>query len=82
MKSRQLKKNSQMFSYKKSILRINTDLMDFIACSNLQNRHQCKETWSEDTPDGRWRRFTCEEITSQVKTSRDIFWIMESINGC
>jgi len=31
--------------------------------------------------DGRWRRFTYEEITGRGKTSLDIFWIMESING-
>ena len=53
------------------------DLKDFIACYNPQNRHQRKETWSEDTPHGRWRNFTFKEIAGRDKTSLDIFWIRD-----
>ena len=35
------------------------------------------ETWSQDNPDGRWRRFTAEEILNRDKTSLDIFWIKD-----
>ncbi len=53
------------------------DLEDFIKCYNPQNRHKRKETWSEDNHDGRWRKFSIEEILARDKTSLDIFWIKD-----
>lgn len=53
------------------------DLEDFIKRFNPQNRHQRKETWSEENPDGRWRKFGIEEIFARDKTSLDIFWIKD-----
>lgn len=53
------------------------DLIDFIACYNPENRHERKKTWSEENPDGRWRRFSVDEILKRDKTSLDIFWIKD-----
>lgn len=53
------------------------DLLDFIACYNPENRHERKETWSDENPDGRWRRFSVDEILKRDKTSLDIFWIKD-----
>lgn len=54
------------------------DLRDFITCYNPQNRYIRKETYSPDAnPDGRWRRFSHEEIISRDKTSLDITWIKD-----
>ena len=53
------------------------DLEDFIQCYNPENRHERHETWSEENPEGRWRRFTAEEILARDKTSLDIFWIKD-----
>ena len=53
------------------------DLEDFIACYHPENRHDRHETWSEDNPDGRWRKFSVEEILERDKTSLDIFWIKD-----
>ena len=53
------------------------DLLDFIACYNPENRHERKETWAEENPDGRWRRFSVDEILKRDKTSLDIFWIKD-----
>lgn len=57
------------------------DLQDFITCYNPQNRHERKETWSEENPDGRWRRFIVggkvDQILNRDKTSLDIFWIKD-----
>lgn len=53
------------------------DLEEFIHCYNPENRHQRSETWSEDNPDGRWRRFSVQEILERDKTSLDIFWIKD-----
>lgn len=53
------------------------DLEDFIQCYNPENRHERHESWSEENPEGRWRRFTAEEILARDKTSLDIFWIKD-----
>ena len=57
------------------------DLEDFITCYNPENRHLRKETWSEENPDGRWRKFIVggkdDQILNRDKTSLDIFWIKD-----
>lgn len=53
------------------------DLEDFIQCYNPLNRYERKETWSPENPDGRWRKFSVEEIYARDKTSLDIFWIKD-----
>ena len=53
------------------------DLEDFIRCYHPENRHERTETWSPENPDGRWRRFSAEEILKRDKTSLDIFWIKD-----
>lgn len=53
------------------------DLSDFIKCYNPTNRHDRKETWSDLNPEGRWRKFSYEEILERDKTSLDIFWLKD-----
>jgi type I restriction enzyme M protein len=53
------------------------DLQDFIACYRPLNRHERQETWSEDNAEGRWRRYTYEQIVARDKTSLDIFWLKD-----
>ena len=53
------------------------DLEDFIRCYNPEDRHDRTETWSPDNPEGRFRRFTLEEILQRDKISLDIFWIKD-----
>lgn len=53
------------------------NLQDFVDCYNPQNRHKRKETWSPENPDGRWRKFTYDEIIARDKTSLDITWIKD-----
>ena len=52
-----------------------------IRCYNPENRHERVETWSEDNPTGRWRRFTYEEILARDKVSLDIFWLRDESLG-
>ena len=68
---------------KKNPLR-EADLDDFVQCYNPENRHRRTPTYSEENPDGRWRRFGCNEIKSRDKTSLDITWLKggESGEGC
>ena len=53
------------------------DLDDFVTCYNPENRYDRKETWSEENPDGRFRKFAVEEILERDKTSLDLFWIKD-----
>lgn len=56
---------------------ITADLEEFVKLYNPGNRHKRKETWSEDNPDGRWRKYSYEEITARDKTNLDIFWLRD-----
>lgn len=53
------------------------DLVDFVKCYNPENRYERSETWSEENPDGRWRRFDIKNILERDKTSLDLFWIKD-----
>src|SRR3990170_3698611 len=47
---------------KKNPLKLD-DLKEFIECYKPESRHKRKETWDSNTnPEGRWRRFTYNEI--------------------
>ncbi len=61
---------------KKKTMTLN-DLNDFIGCYNPANRHDRTETWSEDNPEGRWRKFTYEDVLARDKTNLDIFWLKD-----
>ncbi|MCF0232564.1 MAG: N-6 DNA methylase, partial [Enterococcus sp.] len=50
-------------------------LADFVKCYCPGELHKRKETFSEDNPNGRWRRFTVEEILERDNASLDITWI-------
>lgn len=53
------------------------DLQDFINCYQPNKKSKRKETWSESNPDGRWRKYSYEEILARDKTSLDITWIKD-----
>ncbi|MDB2514624.1 type I restriction-modification system subunit M [Alphaproteobacteria bacterium] len=54
------------------------DLEEFVTCYNPDNRFERSETWHEDTnPEGRWRKYSYEEIMARDKTSLDIFWLKD-----
>lgn len=54
------------------------DLTDFIACYNPENIQARTETWHEENnPDGRWRKYSYEELIARDKTSLDIFWLRD-----
>ncbi|OQB64327.1 MAG: putative type I restriction enzymeP M protein [Bacteroidetes bacterium ADurb.Bin141] len=65
------------FTLKKNPLKLD-DLKDFISCYNPNNRHKRKETYNaESNSEGRWRKFSYEEIIARDKTSLDITWIKD-----
>ena len=48
---------------------------EFVECYCKGKLEDRKETYSSDNQDGRWRRYTYEEILERDKTSLDISWI-------
>ena len=65
------------FTLKKDPLKLE-DLNEFVQCYHPENRHARVETWNAETnPEGRWRKFTYDEIMGRDKTSLDITWIKD-----
>ena len=61
---------------KKNPLKLD-DLQAFIDRYQSGDRHNRSETWSETNPEGRWRKFSYEEIMARDKTNLDIFWLKD-----
>ena len=64
------------YSLKQNSLSL-SDLQEFIECYQPQNRHNRTETYTSETKDGRWRKYSYDEIIKRDKTSLDIFWIKD-----
>jgi len=62
-----LKKKPMMMSH----------LEEFVKLYKPENINKRKETWTEDTQDGRWRKYTYEDVIARDKTSLDIFWLKD-----
>jgi len=55
------------------------DLADFIQCYNPKKTTERAESWhAENNPDGRWRKYSYEELIARDKTSLDIFWLKDN----
>ena len=53
------------------------DLDEFVECYRPGDRHNRTATWSEDSPEGRWRCYNYDEIVNRDKASLDIFWLRD-----
>ena len=53
------------------------DLQAFIDCYKPGNRHARQETWSAGNEEGRWRKFSYDEILARDKTNLDISWLKD-----
>jgi type I restriction enzyme M protein len=61
------KKSPMMYSH----------LQDFIGVYASENIAKRKETWSETNDEGRWRKYSFDEIIARDKTNLDIFWLKD-----
>jgi type I restriction enzyme M protein len=52
-------------------------LDEFVTLYNPENRHDRRETWSEENPNGRWRVYSYDEVIARDKASLDIFWLKD-----
>ena len=53
-------------------------LDDFVTCYHAEDISQRKETYSEENPNGRWRKYPVSELLKRDKTSLDITWIKQT----
>lgn len=53
------------------------NLIPFVECYHAKDRTKTNETWSENNPKGRFRKFTISELHSRDKTNFDIFWLKD-----
>jgi type I restriction enzyme M protein len=53
------------------------DLDEFVECYRPDDRNNRTATWSEETPSGRWRSYTYDEIVARDKVSMDLFWLRD-----
>ena len=53
------------------------DFDEFVECYKPGAMHKRKPTWSEENPDGRWRRYDSDELRKREKLSLDLFWIRD-----
>jgi type I restriction enzyme M protein len=69
-------RTNKNFTLKANPLR-RADLDEFLECFHPANRHDRQESWVEQNPDGRWRRYGYEELIARDKASLDIFWLRD-----
>ena len=53
------------------------DFDEFVKCYKPGRTHEREATWSEDTPDGRWRAYNYQELLKRDKLGLDLFWIKD-----
>lgn len=70
-----LRTNSH-FTLKKNPLR-RQHLDEFAKLYKPSNRHDREPTWTEENPEGRWRRYSYEEIERRVGANLDFSWIRD-----
>lgn len=66
---------NDMPSFGKTNLLKSEHFDDFVECYADGDLSKRKETYSEENPNGRWRKFTIEDILARDKTSLDITWM-------
>ena len=54
-----------------------SDFDEFVTCYKPGKLHDRTPTWSEETPEGRWRSFEYDELLKRDKLSLDLFWIKD-----
>jgi type I restriction enzyme M protein len=69
-------RTNQHFTLKKTPLRPH-HLDEFVELYNPENRHDRRPTYTEENPEGRWRRYTYEEIVRREGANLDLSWIRD-----
>ncbi|MDP8973332.1 MAG: type I restriction-modification system subunit M [Actinomycetota bacterium] len=65
------------FTLKKNPLK-RQHLDEFVELYNPTNRHEREQTYGETNPEGRWRRYSYEEIMRREGANLDLSWIRDT----
>ena len=69
-------RTNKHFTLKQNTLK-RADLDEFVACYRPGERQRRQATWSETTPDGRWRAYPYDNLVARDKVSLDVFWLRD-----
>ncbi len=69
-------RTNQHFTLKTNPLQ-RADLDGFVDCYHAGNRHERTATWAPETPNGRWRAYTYDELAQRDKANLDVFWLKD-----
>ncbi len=69
-------RTNKHFTLKQSPIR-DADFAEFVACYRAGREHERVPTWTEDAPDGRWRRYDYADLVKRDKLSLDLFWLKD-----
>lgn len=61
---------------KKQVLKYE-NLIPFVECYHAIDKEKTNDTWSEENPKGRFRKYSYDEILARDKTNFDIFWLKD-----
>jgi type I restriction enzyme M protein len=70
-------RTNQHFTLKTNPLQ-RSDLDEFVSLYKPGAIDQRQPTWSDQTPEGRWRSYELEELLSRDKNSLDLFWLKDN----
>lgn len=69
-------RTNQHFTQKTNPLK-RADLDEFVELYRPGRRHLRKPTWTETTPEGRWRSYHYDDLMKRDKVNLDIFWLKD-----
>jgi type I restriction enzyme M protein len=69
-------RTNQHFTLKTNPLK-RDHLDEFVRLYEADNRQRREATWSSESPHGRWRVYSLEELVARDKASLDIFWLKD-----
>lgn len=69
-------RTNEHFTQKENPLR-REHLDEFVECYRPGGRQDRIATWTDETPEGRWRSYSYEELAKRDKLNLDIFWLKD-----
>ncbi|MEY4169683.1 MAG: hypothetical protein RLZ94_756, partial [Actinomycetota bacterium] len=69
-------RTNQHFTLKTNPMK-RADLDAFVALYQTGALHERRATWTEATPEGRWRAYDYDELVNRDKCSLDLFWLKD-----
>ena len=76
--SREVRENPKVMQFIAQLLHgAQVQMSSAYVTFNPANCHERQATWSEATPEGRWRSYTYNQLAARDKVNLDIFWLRD-----